>query len=620
MKIIIPPPLEAPPPPQPFFSDFSQLLKTHLRVAKNKISRWPAVLWIVYGSVTLGLGGLFVYLGVLAYRTLMSVDPQLGGGLLSVLFLISIAAQVFFGITSAFVTLYMSEDLEILFVSPVSIRAVFTVKSLVIAVSNFLPVLLFALLPGIFYGLLFKAPLHYYLFLLLTVIGLWILGTALAELLNLIVMRLVPPHRSREAVGVIGAVAGIVIALFFQIPNLIMQAEGRIDLPALLAGQEGMLKSLSHFPWGWGSRALLAGVSGEILIALGWSLLLLLLAVCLFLLSFTLVERGFRRGWISVSQPPGRRHRKKTRPVAKTAAGKAAAFFTGTAGDNAGTASVWHGIWSIAKKDLLYMKRDTREWFGYLMPLILMAFFAGQYIFLRSDSSRSSMTAILFMYTLMFSGNIALQSFGREGEADWVLSSVPLVGAPVVWGKLIASVLPTLFLMEALLVGTAAAIGLSVSLTLMLAMGAVLLTLGASSIGLFYSATSARYNPDNPQQRIAPGASYVMYLINLLFLLLLAFGLLYLIPPAEITAAVPYLHQLSPKGGFLKALHAFAVLISKPLLWDKPFRILIGILVTGGIWSAFFFGFLAATIRQNKKGIRVEPFVSNKKKKSLISR
>jgi ABC-2 type transport system permease protein len=170
--------------------------------------------------------------------------------------------------------------------------------------------------------------------------------------------------------------------------------------------------------------------------------------------------------------------------------------------------------------------------------------------------------------------------------------------------------------MEALLVGTAAAIGLSVSLTLMLAMGAVLLTLGASSIGLFYSATSARYNPDNPQQRIAPGASYVMYLINLLFLLLLAFGLLYLIPPAEITAAVPYLHQLSPKGGFLKALHAFAVLISKPLLWDKPFRILIGILVTGGIWSAFFFGFLAATIRQNKKGIRVEPFVSNKKKKA----
>ncbi|HHU30154.1 MAG TPA: hypothetical protein GXZ53_05645, partial [Firmicutes bacterium] len=99
MKIIIPPPLDAPPPPQSFFSDFSHLLKAQLRVAKNKIRRWPAVLWIVYGSVTLGLGGLFVYLGVLAYRTLMSVDPQLGGGLLSVLFLISIAAQVFFGIT-----------------------------------------------------------------------------------------------------------------------------------------------------------------------------------------------------------------------------------------------------------------------------------------------------------------------------------------------------------------------------------------------------------------------------------------------------------------------------------------------------------------------------------------
>lgn len=100
---------------------------------------------------------------------------RLGGGLLSLAFLGGVIGQVFFGIPSAFVTLYMSEDLDILFASPVSIRAVFAVKSLVVAVSNFLPVLFFVILPGIFYALLFKAGLVFYLILLLVVIscGFW---------------------------------------------------------------------------------------------------------------------------------------------------------------------------------------------------------------------------------------------------------------------------------------------------------------------------------------------------------------------------------------------------------------------------------------------------------------
>ena len=129
---IIPSPLDEPPPPQPFLSDFSHLLKAHLRVAINKVRRWPILLWIVFIPAALGFGGLFVYLGVMAYRTLVSVGPQLGGGLLSLAFLGGVIGQVFFGIPSAFVTLYMWEDLDILFASPVSIRAVFAVKSLVV--------------------------------------------------------------------------------------------------------------------------------------------------------------------------------------------------------------------------------------------------------------------------------------------------------------------------------------------------------------------------------------------------------------------------------------------------------------------------------------------------------
>ena len=52
----------------------------------------------------------------------------------------------------------------------------------------------------------------------------------------------------------------------------------------------------------------------------------------------------------------------------------------------------------------------------------------------------------------------------------------------------------------------------------------------------------------------------IMSLVNLLFMLLLAFGLLYLIPPAELIAVVPYLYEISPKGGFAGGLHALRCL------------------------------------------------------------
>jgi ABC-2 type transport system permease protein len=611
---IIPSPLDEPPPPQPFLSDFSHLLKAHLRVAINKVRRWPILLWIVFIPAALGFGGLFVYLGVMAYRTLVSVGPQLGGGLLSLAFLGGVIGQVFFGIPSAFVTLYMSEDLDILFASPVSIRAVFAVKSLVVAVSNFLPVLFFVILPGIFYALLFKAGLVFYLILLLVVISLWVLGTALAVFLNLFIMRIVPPHRSREAVGVISAVAGIVVAMFFQIPNIMLQSQGQIDFAGFVAGNESILQTSFYFPWGWGSQALVEGISGNMFSAFGWGLLSLVLAAGVFAVSFTLLERGFRRGWVSVTQPPARRRRKTQQPAVKAPVRRTTIALPREAEAKAALAPVWHSMWAIAKKDLLYIKRDTREWFSYLTPLIFMAFFIGQHLLIRTSSTHSSLVGVWLAYVLMFSGNTALQSFGREGEAEWVLRSVPSAGTPVVLGKLIASVIPTLFLMEALLAGTAVAVGYSASFTSMLAVGAVFLALGSSSIGLFYSATSARYNPDNPHQRIAPGASLIMSLVNLLFMLLLAFGLLYLIPPAELIAVVPYLYEISPKGGFAGGLHAFAVFVTKPLLWSKPARILTGILVTGGIWSGFFFGFLAAAVRQAKKGIHIEPVVVKKKK------
>jgi ABC-2 type transport system permease protein len=599
------------------------LTKNQIRVTWNKWRYRPKKTLILTGFFLVWLLIFITYLGSLAYGAIESVPFELGQGLLSLLFMSGLVAQVFFGITAAFTSLYMSEDLELLFMAPVSLKAVFAVKSLGVLVSNLVTVVLFVLLPGTFYGLLFQAGGFFYLLVVLVTLGLLAIGTALAELLNLVVMRIVPPHRSKEAVGFIGAVAGITIALMFQIPNMMMARGEQFNIGSWLAGNGQILKIMNYFPWGWGSKALVAAMSGNTLSGLGWSLLIFLLGILLFSLAFSFVERGFRRGFISLSQGEGGRRRKTKRQgkeladvktPSKVYSGEEIKLFP-LEPVNIIKASALTGIWAVAKKDLLYLKRDTREWFGYLTPLIIMVFFIVQYLFGGSEGSRASLITIFIMYTVMFSGNMALQSFGREGESDWLLNSVPLTGWPVVFGKLLASVLPTLVLMEALLVGTGVAIGLSFSVLVSFAIGAIFLSLGSSAIGLFYSINNSRFNPENPQQRIAPGASIIMYLINLVFILFLALGLTYIFRPTELTAVLGQLPPVTYEGGFLSALTYGLYLLSRPLLWSTWAGVLMGILVAGGVWSVMFFGFMAATVSQSRKGFRVEIVTSKKKKK-----
>ncbi|AFM00423.1 hypothetical protein Desde_2039 [Desulfitobacterium dehalogenans ATCC 51507] len=636
MRILLPPPIETPPPPQSFFQDFILLLKNQFRVSWNKFRHRPKSAILLYALLIFFIAAFISSMGFLAYGAMGSISHEVVEGFLSLLFLGGLVGQIFFGITAAFAALYMSEDLELLFIAPVSLKAVFAVKSLSVIASNFLTALLFVFLPGIFYGLFFQAGPAFYILVLLVGLGLMIIGTAIAELLNLIVMRIVPPHRSKEAVGFIGALAGIMIALFFQIPNLILGRGEQFDMTSWLTGNEQILNLMHLFPWGWGSQALVAGMSGKFLVGLGWSLLLLAVGIGLFLLAFNLLEQGFRRGFISLSQGEGGRRRTKSRkralPDQITPERTSRAALQGRADTNLkrvfsilneepiGKTSPLRGMWAVAQKDLLYLKRDTREWFGYLTPLIIMAFFIAQYLFVRTPGSESSLVTVFIMYTIMFSGNMALLSFGREGESDWLLNSVPLGGWPVVLGKLLAAVLPTLVLMEALLVGTALAIGLSTTMILALAFGAIFLSMGSSAIGLFYSINYSRFNPENPQQRISPGASMFMYLVNMVFVLLLALGILYVFRPVELVAVLEGLPPVTYEGGFWSGVLYALYLLTRPLLWPTWARLIIGIPVTAAIWAVMFFGFMAATVRESRKGFRVEIVTTKKKSKKTRKR
>jgi ABC-2 type transport system permease protein len=619
-KITLPPPLTDLPPEHSFFQDFMLLLKNKWRIYISTLrhQRKRSLIGMALGLII--FLSFFISLGSVAYGTLKVLPLQTAQSFLSILFMIGLASQIFFGITAAFAELYMADDLELLFMTPVSLKVVFAVKSISVFISNLLIAALFVFMPGIFCGLFYQAGVSYYVLVLLSGCGLWLMGTSLAELINLLVMRIVPPHRSKEAVGLIGAVAGIIIALTFQIPNLLISSQGNLDLGTWLAGKEQLLGIMNYFPWGWASLALIKGMSGSFFAGLLWSLLIIAFSIFLLLMALSLLERGFRQGYISLGQGNGVRPRKKKANQMNLAINKiddktsvSLSFLRDE--KHVPKSSSWLGMWAVAKKDLLSLKRDSRESFAYIMPLILMAFFIGQFFFFSNRANFISLINILIMYTVMFSGNLALQSFGREGESDWLLNSVPLAGWPIVWGKLLAAVLPTLILMEVLLVGTSLALNVSKGLIIMLALAAMLLSLGSSAIGLYYSINNCRYNPDKPQMRISPSASLLMYLINFLFILVMGISLCYLFPPQELVLVVSTFSAPSLEGNFFSILLYGIYLLSRPVLWSEIFRIPLGIVLTGGVWSFMFFGFMSATVRQSRKGFRVEVVANNKRSK-----
>ncbi len=606
MKVSLPPPREEIPENETWWRDFTFLLATQLRISWHTARHWSVWAWLLTILAGVGLVGVFVGLGALVGGSLRDVPASLAGGLLGLIFLMGLAMQLFTGLTTAFSTLYLSPDLPILFMTPVSTRAVFAMKSLLVALANFLFVLLLGIVPAVIYGLAFSLGPGYYLVVALVVLGLWALGTALSELFNLAAMRLCPPHRAREAMGVIGALGGLLLAALFQIPSLLMDDNENVNLAAWLTGQQEALAFMEYTPMGWAACALTAAADSSWGPALGWALLLVAASVILYLLAGLLLERGFRQGWLAVAQATGGPTRRRSTYLPAAPQAPAVPVLGGgllaprTARENL---PVWPAVRAIARKDLLSFRRDMREWMNIITPLVVLVFITINLVN-SSEAARASLLGIIVTYGVMMGGQMALQSFGREGEAPWVLNSVPTTGWPVVWGKLLAAVLPSLLVMETMLLLTALPLGLPVDLIVGLALAVVFLTLGASSISLYGSLNYARFNPDSPQQRISGSGSMLMFLVNLVFTAVLGYGVAVALLPGEYLGFLDLWGPPFPGGaqGFFVRLLYY---LSRPFTWDLTARRAFGLPFALLTWALVFFGFLALTAKQAARGIEV---------------
>ncbi|WP_343272186.1 putative ABC transporter permease subunit [Lentibacillus songyuanensis] len=573
----------------------SVLLRNQWTILKNTFRSQG---WKGYGGYLVAI----IILGVLLYfisKGIWALADSISGPILAGIFgygqLVMITFILLIGLPQVFKNLYAATDLELLFTLPIPTRHIFWMKYVESFAGIPLFCFVFLLFPLVVYGIAVHASLLFYPVLIVADLAIIMIGLSLVYLLNLGLMQLIPANRANELMTVMSGLSGLFGYLLVMLPN-IASDKGLAEM--LLAGMPLFPKWV---PVSWGSDALIAAANGSVGFLLPL-VLLVILAALLMLVASSLVEKGFRTGWIRLSEGNTKKKRKRTKKAAVSH-------------------KPYHPATAVGIKEWFVIKRDIREWLVF-MPLAFFIIFP-LIGFFSSGASLSDLkghnqiswpiaqAAFLFVYA-MFNGTVAATSIAREGASVWILRTLPLSGRSIALGKLwISWLLPFIMLTVLEII-----LGLLLGWTLLqfvlgITVKAVLTT-GISAIGLWLGTIGAKYNPKNPQARLKFWTSIIMLVLSYAYLLIAFIPYILLIMPIDAVELVA--DARSHIGGFLGVV---ASCIFTLLKWRASSPVLMGIV--GGLVSLLIpLGiatlFMLISARKIEKGITIEKVHENQSK------
>ncbi|ASK61015.1 hypothetical protein CFK37_01700 [Virgibacillus phasianinus] len=570
------------------------LLRNEIKMTKNTIKAQNPKNYIGYGIASLILAIVIYFISNGIWHISESIPVPIIKGIISYAFIAVIGFILLIGLPQVFKHLYAATDLQMLFTMPIPTRNIFWVKYIQSFIGIPLALFLVFIIPLIVYGIAINANILFYPVLILVVLSFVIIGLSIAYLLNLVLIQLIPGNRANEFMTIMSALSGLIVYALFVFPNI---ASDQSMTERLLAGLPVMPEWL---PMSWGSSAILESASGSSQFLLPFVLVLLLAGISGFLASL-LVEKGFRTGWIRLSEGSGKKARKHSNGKTKRV-------------------SIHHPAIAVGIKEWFAIKRDMREWLVF-MPIIFFIIFP-VLGFLNSGAELSDLQghrniswpitqgALLFLYAV-FNGPMAASSVAREGSSIWILQTLPLSGRNIALGKLWISWLLPFILLSVI----ECAIGIFLGWTIIQFIAGIvvkaIITIGISSVGLWLGTVGAKYNPKNPQARLKPGTAIILMVSSYLYLAITAIPYVFLIVPVE---AVKVIEDMGNIGGFLGLLAKTALTL---LSWKIGYPVIMGIIgvivmliVSVGLAAIF----IQLSSRRFDKGVTIDMTQQNNSK------
>ena len=474
-----------------------------LSVLRHRLFKEKRDIWLVplIAVAFLGLGPtLYGFLALIKafYRLLLPLGQQhliLTFGML--------AGQVFvliFGLYYVVSAFYFSKDLDILIPLPLKPFQVMFSKFSVILVNEYLTIAFFVLPVLIYYGILSKAGLAYWLYGLVIYLLLPVIPLAVVSLLVIGMMRAVNLSRKKDALIIVGSL--VLIVAGFGLQYFLNRTAGASPDPQamirFLTAPDGLIQRVGAVfpPSIWATKALAGGLTAK-----GISNLLLFVGVSLTIFYGILImaEKLFYRGLIGIGEISGRKKTLSKEDMSRRV----------TSGRHP-VRAIFAREWRIMNRTPIFLLNGVLV--VVIVPLILVIMAqtgsgkGDSAVLLRLMTSAKPIYVILatalFMTFCSCLNGTSSSTFSREGSQFWISKVIPAAPKEQVTAKFLHS-----YFIALLGIVVASGVALFVAhLKIIMFAGAFLISLAAAvaltAVGMIIDLARPLLDWTNPQKAI----------------------------------------------------------------------------------------------------------------------
>jgi ABC-2 type transport system permease protein len=471
---------------------------------------------VLFGAVAAGV--LLALFGGAFWMTIQLGDyADLGDYLLrlglSWLFLTFLSFLAFSGIVSALSTFFLSDDLRVLVVAPVTTRRLFYARfaRTVLQASWMVVVFLAPVLAGI--GVARCAGPGFYVSAVLTVVPFVIIPVAIGTAVTLLLVNTFPARRARDLLMLMGLLfAGSIVVLLRAIrPEQLLRVESLPDVTDFFATLRSPVTPL--LPSFWAGEALFASLQGSI----DW-----LHAAALWTTAMTFVvlvaeacDRWYFAGF-SKAQEARKARFARFRIVDRLI----------------GVLPMSPMRAHLLIKDVKVFLRDVSQWSQLLLLLALVLVYL--YNFRVLDLTRipymSSVVKNVYGFVNLGMAGLVMSTIAvrfvfpgvsAEGAAFWIIRTAPARLGDFLWSKFWTGFVPVLVLTEALTIAANEFLGVDPFLKVVAAAGVVFMSLALSGLATGLGARYPRFAADNPQQVAGSYGGVAFMILAVLFVLVM---------------------------------------------------------------------------------------------------
>jgi len=463
------------------------------------------------GSLLAMAVGFWAGIYVIFYRVLRyfqaveEFGDLLAYKLLSMVFLTFFCLLIFSNVLVALGTFFLSQDLETIHSTPVSIGEIFAARFLETLLESSWMVLLFGIPVFTAYGLVYEANMLYYLGLVSVFLPYLILAAAAGISVTMILVHIFPAQRTRDILLLLSIL--IVILLFFLF---------RFTRPERLVDPDGFASVVTYFralstpaspylPSTWASEAIWpllkpSPISSSFYQGFLWMTAMAGVVVSTFV-AFWVYPEGFSRS------------RETRRLVTTTILGSVP------------RSRKIHSSQTLAlmSKDLKCFFRDNTQWSQLLLIFALIVLYLYNYHVLPLD--RPQMPTFYLQNLIAFL-NVGLAGFvlaaigvrfvftavSSEGFSFWIMQSAPLTITRLLWSKFLFYLSPLLLLGLVLTIATNELLQVTPLMRWLASVTIFSMVFGITALGVGMGAAFPNFKAENVTQ-VATGFGGLLYMI-----------------------------------------------------------------------------------------------------------